>query len=247
MNERAIPILPCRRLDDVAPFYEALGFQVTFRQERPNPYICFTRGGIDLHFFGLESFEPENSLGSVILLVPDTGLLFEEFATGLRAAYGKLPISGIPRITRPRRKQGTTAGFSVVDPGGNWLRVSALGDSEDATDASGTAGASGTVSAPAGRLDRVLLNAARQGDAHGSETTAISVIEAGLQRHPEATDAEKLPLLVYLAELHERTGNHGLARSVLDSVGALELDPEARQVLATELANAEELRRGFEG
>ena len=239
MNERAIPILPCRRLDDVAPFYEVLGFQVTYRQERPNPYICFKRGGIDLHFFGLESFEPENSMGSVILLVPDTGLLFDEFATGLRAAYGKLPISGIPRITRPRRKQGTTAGFSVVDPGGNWLRVSALGDSEDAADAPGSA------SAPAGRLDRVLLNAARQGDARGSEATAISVIEAGLQRHPEATDAEKLPLLVYLAELHERTGTHALARSVLDSVGALELDPEARQALASELADADELRRGL--
>lgn len=238
-KERAVPILPCRRLDDVAPFYEALGFQVTYRQERPNPYMCFTRGGIDLHFFGLESFEPENSLGSVILLVQDTGLLFEEFAAGLRAAYGKLPISGIPRITRPRRKQGTTAGFSVVDPGGNWLRVSALGDYEDAPDASGSA------AAPAGRLDRVLLNAARQGDAHGSEATAISVIEAGLQRHPEATDAEKLPLLVYLAELHERTGNHGLARSVLDSVGALELDSDARQALASELANADELRRGL--
>ncbi|MCO4254277.1 hypothetical protein [Pseudarthrobacter cellobiosi] len=55
--------------------------------------MCFTRGGIDLHFFGVESFEPENSLGSVILLVPDTGLLFDEFAAGLRAAYGKLPIS----------------------------------------------------------------------------------------------------------------------------------------------------------
>ncbi|MGY4542411.1 hypothetical protein ACVWY0_002335 [Arthrobacter sp. UYNi723] len=130
--------------------------------------------------------------------------------------------------------------------------MSALGDSEDAADASGTpgpfgtAGAFGTVSAPAGRLDRVLLNAARQGDAHGSEATAISVIEAGLQRHPEATDAEKLPLLVYLAELHERTGNHALARSVLDSVGALELDAEARQALAAELANADELNRGLQ-
>jgi hypothetical protein len=43
---------------------------------------------------------------------------------GLRAAYGKLPVTGIPRITRPRRKQGAAGGFTVVDPGGNWLRVS---------------------------------------------------------------------------------------------------------------------------
>lgn len=107
------------------------------------------RAGMDLHFFGLESFEPEDSMGSVILLAPDTGLFFEQFAAGLRAAYGKFPISGIPRITRPRRKQGTAPGFSVVDPGGNWLRVSALGDSGDAPDVSRAAGASGAASGSA--------------------------------------------------------------------------------------------------
>lgn len=73
------------------------------------------------------------------------------------------------------------------------------------------------------------------------------MLEAGLQRHPDATDTEKLPLLVYLADLHERTGDRALALAALDTVDALELDAEARQVLATELANAEELRRGFEG
>ncbi|MCP1411245.1 hypothetical protein [Paenarthrobacter sp. A20] len=230
MNERAIPILPCRYLDDIVPFYEALGFKVTFRQARPNPYVCFNRGGIDLHFFGLEAFEPENSMGTAILLVEDTGVLFDEFATGLRAAFGKLPIAGIPRITRPRRKQGTTAGFTVVDPGGNWLRISALGETED--DGSGSES----------RLERVLMSATRQGDSHGDEARAISVIEAGLLRHGEATDAEKLPLLVYLAELHHRTGDPGLAASVLDSVDALTLTSGEREALAAELANAAELR-----
>jgi hypothetical protein len=48
MGETAIPVLPCRRLDDVVPFYAALGFAVTFRQQRPNPYLRLNRGGIDL-------------------------------------------------------------------------------------------------------------------------------------------------------------------------------------------------------
>ncbi|MFE4195693.1 hypothetical protein ACFRJ9_07505 [Paenarthrobacter sp. NPDC056912] len=235
MSERAIPILPCRNVDDIAPFYEALGFQVTFRQERPNPYLCLVRGGIDLHFFGLAAFEPENSMGSAILLVPDTGVLFEEFAAGLRSFYGKLPISGIPRITRPRRKQGTTAGFTVVDPGGNWLRITALGDTEDEAPGTNTS-----------RLGRVLLNAARQGDARGDDAQAVSVIEAGLQRHPDAPDAEKLPLLVYLAELHVRTGNHGQAASALNDINALDLDPEQRRALAEELASAAEIRGSLE-
>lgn len=38
-NETTIPLLPCRSLDDVAPFYQALGFEITYRQERPNPYV----------------------------------------------------------------------------------------------------------------------------------------------------------------------------------------------------------------
>ena len=125
LAEKVTPILPCRDLDELLPFYEALGFAVTYRQARPNPYACVRRGGIELHFFGLAEFDPETSLGNVIIEVPDTLALFDEFAAGLRAAHGKLPITGIPRITRPRRQQGTAGGFSVVDPGGNWLRVSA--------------------------------------------------------------------------------------------------------------------------
>ena len=38
MTERTIPILPCRSIDDVLAFYEALGFAVTYRQERPNTF-----------------------------------------------------------------------------------------------------------------------------------------------------------------------------------------------------------------
>ena len=44
----------------------------------------------------------------------------------LRAAFGKLPVAGIPR-----KRYGMVRGFSVVDPGGNWLRIYKLGDTED--------------------------------------------------------------------------------------------------------------------
>ena len=39
----------------------------------------------------------------------------------------KLPVTG---ILRPRKRYGTVRGFTVVDPGGNWLRISRMGDSE---------------------------------------------------------------------------------------------------------------------
>jgi catechol 2,3-dioxygenase-like lactoylglutathione lyase family enzyme len=229
-SERTIPILPCRHLDDVLPFYSALGFEQTYRQVRPNPYLCLRRGGIDLHFSGVEAFDPAHSLGNVIVVVPDAGALYDAFAAGLRAVYGKLPVAGIPRITRPRRKQGTVAGFSVVDPGGNWLRVSSSGDDEE-------------DAAPVGHLERVLRAAARQGDARGEESVAIAVLDAGLARHTDAPAAERVGVLVYLAELLVRIGDRDRAVATLAEIRALDLDEAVRAARASELATAAEIER----
>ncbi len=225
VHARTIPILACRHLDDVLPFYQALGFTQTYRQARPNPYLALQRGPVDLHFAGVEGYDPTASLGSVIILVADPPALFDEFAAGLRAAYGKLPVAGIPRITRPRRKQGTAPGFTVVDPGGNWLRVSA--DKAD--------------DAPDGRLARALANAARQGDAHGDVDAAVSVLDAALARHADAPAVERVPALVYLAELLGRNGDRERAARTLAALRTLPLDDAERAAVAGDLAAAAEI------
>ncbi len=69
-SERTIPILPCRLLDDVLPFYEALAFEVTYRQARPNPYAVVSLDDIELRFCEPPEFDPERSYGSVIIVVP---------------------------------------------------------------------------------------------------------------------------------------------------------------------------------
>ncbi|WP_432944600.1 VOC family protein [Kribbella sp. CA-253562] len=213
MSVQTVPILPSRDLDDVLPFYLALGFRQTYRQARPNPYLCVSRGdGFDLHFFGLPEHDAQNSLFSVVVSVPDTQALYDEFAAGLRSAYGRLPIAGLPRITRPRRKQGAGAGFSVVDPAGNWLRISSGAEETETGD----------------RFERALLNAARQADARGDEAAGIKVLEAALRRHPDATDQERIPVLIYLAELLIRTG--GPAAAVLDELAALDTSDFADQI-----------------
>lgn len=123
-NERMYPMLPCRDLDDALAFYEALGFVRTYRQLRPNPYAVVAREDMQIHLFGMPAFDPEQSYGSVSVVVPNPDALYHSFADGLRRKYGKLPVAGIPRILRPRKRHGTVYGFSVVDVGGNWLRVS---------------------------------------------------------------------------------------------------------------------------
>lgn len=90
-NAKVTPILPCRDLDDTLTFYEHLGFEVTYRQTRPNPCAGVRRGGIELQFAGIPAFVPQDSYGSVIIGVADTAALFADFAAGLRAGYGKLP------------------------------------------------------------------------------------------------------------------------------------------------------------
>ena len=124
---RTIPLLPCGSIDEIAKFADHLGFLVTYRQVRPNPYVALDRDGLELHYFGIPGFRPEDSYGSCVVITDDIEALFDAFAAGLRAAYGKLPVSGFPRITRPRRRKNNDnrTGFSLVDPSGNWIRVTA--------------------------------------------------------------------------------------------------------------------------
>lgn len=227
-GERTFPILPCRELDDVLRFYEVLGFDVTFRQSRPNAYAVVRRDDLHLHFAAIVDFEAESSYGSVIVVVPDADALYREFADRLRAAYGKLPSAGIPRILRPRLKRGTVGGFSVVDPGGNWLRFSRAGDTEDAQE-------------PSAGLALVLQSAARLGDAKGDHATAARMLDKGLVRHADAPATERVQTLVYRADLALRMGDPRRASDALAEIRALDLDHGARAAVAAELATAAEI------
>lgn len=227
-DERTIPILPCRSLDEILPFYEALGFETSFRQARPNPYAVIRRGALELHFAGIEGFDPEASYGSVIVIVPDAAELYRAFAAGLRAAYGKLPAAGIPRILRPRKKLGTIGGFTVVDPGGNWIRVYRAGETE-----AGQEKVTG--------LALALQSAARQGDAKGDHEIAVRKLDSALARHASAPPVERVPALVYRAELAVRMGDDAQARTTLAEIAALDLSEAARRTLADDLATATEI------
>ncbi|SHF14909.1 VOC family protein [Streptoalloteichus hindustanus] len=115
------------------------------------------REDLQLHFFGLEDFDPEKSYGTCLVYVEDTGALYESFAAGMRAAHGKVLVSGIPRMTRPRRRKntGATSGFSVLDPGGNWIRFFAA-DGDDSEDE--------PREEPTSKLGKALENAIVLGD-----------------------------------------------------------------------------------
>ncbi|WP_432992861.1 bleomycin resistance protein [Dactylosporangium sp. CA-233914] len=212
-NERTVPLLPCASIDEMLEFYGALGFEVTYRQSRPNPYAALRREDLHLHFFAMPGFVPADSYGSCLVLVPDIEALHRAFAEGLRARYGRVPVAGIPRMTRPRARKnaGGVTGFSVVDPGGNWIRVTAIdGGRPPATSAEG-------------KLAVTLENAVVLADSRGDQAQAARILDSALAREDATADVPVLrEALAYRAELAESLGDSATAEAVrtrLESLG----------------------------
>ncbi|GAA0809306.1 VOC family protein [Spirilliplanes yamanashiensis] len=195
-HELTYPLLPCPDIDEIDAFYATLGFERTYRQVRPNPYVALRREDLHLHFFGMPGFDPEQSYGTCLVQVPDVRALWTAFADGMRAAHGKVLVAGRPRMTRPRprRNDGGVTGFSLVDPGGNWIRVFQQRDA-------------GTPP-PADRLARAVENAVVLADSHGDHRQAAKILDGALARAGADTDPAALAeALAYRAELAEVLGD----------------------------------------
>ncbi|WP_147917218.1 hypothetical protein [Ruania zhangjianzhongii] len=191
MHPQVIPMLPCADIDQIAEFYSPLGFKVTYRQVRPNPYLALEGHGFPLHYYGLEAHRAEDSHSTCGVVVPDPEPLFETFAAGLRASYGKLPVSGFPRITRPRPRKnaGGRSGFSLIDPAGNWIRIMRNGTPEPRAEAS--------------PLRESLLNAIVLADSKGDAAQAAKILRGAVRRASQA-DPAMPEARAFLDELDQR-------------------------------------------
>ncbi|MGH3490685.1 MAG: VOC family protein [Actinopolymorphaceae bacterium] len=229
---RTVPLLPCASIDEITSFYEMLGFARTYHQVRPNPYVSLEREQLRLDFFGIAGFRAEDSYGSCLVLVPDTGELFDAFAEGMRAVHGKLLVSGIPRMTRPRKRKNADnlSGFTVIDPGGNWIRIHAVraahADDEPASSA----------------LARSMRSAVVMGDSHGKNDQAARILDSALRRERDtATGADLVEALAYRAELAVRLDDTAGARDFLVQAGEVPLTDAERNSLADTTASLHDL------
>jgi hypothetical protein len=230
-NEITVPLLPCPDIDEIEAFYTMLGFTRTSYQARPYPHVSVRREDINLHFFVLPDFNPEDSYGSCLVIVPDTGELYRAFAEGMRAAHGKILVTGIPRMTRPRRRKNADnmSGFAVIDPGGNWIRIHAA--------------PADSASEPArSRLGKSLDSAVVMGDSRGTADQAVRILDGALARDDAtATPVDLVNALAYRAELAVRTDDPDGAHEFLTRAAAVALTDAERVALADTLTDLRDL------
>lgn len=231
-NEVTVPLLPCPSIDDIVAFYQVLGFHPTYQQRKPNPYVALRREDLHLHFFEIAGFDPEQSYGSCLVLTSDLEGLHRAFVAGMRAAYGKVLVSGTPRMTRPRARKNYDGlgGFSVVDPGGNWIRV--VHNVETAAAPQHTS---------EGRLAKAVANAVVQADSRGDLRQAVRILDSALARPSDDDPVELVEALIYRAELAVALRDPDTAADLLNRAERVVLTADQTERAAPAFENAADL------
>mgnify|MGYP003577708212 CR=1 FL=1 len=111
-----IPILKYAAIDATLTFWETLGFKITYRQDRPYKYAVIEREGCHLHFYHNKSVDISTPANGCLIIVNDIQIVYREFSKGLKGKLGRVPSSGLPRISR-MKPMGTR--FTITDPSGN--------------------------------------------------------------------------------------------------------------------------------
>ncbi len=124
-----IPVLKYIDIPTTLNFWETLGFKITYRQDRLYKYAVVERNGGHLHFYYNKSIEALTPSNGCLMIVNDIQNNYQEFVSGLKKSLGRVPTSGLPRISR-MKPMGTR--FTVTDPSGNSIIFIQRGDKDKA-------------------------------------------------------------------------------------------------------------------
>lgn len=225
----AIPALPCLGLEQTLPFYQTLGFEVVQQQKAPNVYAALQRGEAHLHVFGVKGLDPTKSFSMCLIIVPEVEALHERFTEALRTLLGKVPLKGIPRITR--MKPGQTR-FTVVDPAGNYLLFIRRDEPNPHEQP-----------VPTSPLLKALHAARLYRDYRNDDALAAKALDVALAKNLTAPAVERARALAARAELALALGEAEQAKRLRKELEALPLSPDERQRYSSELTAPEAFER----
>ncbi|MFF2534772.1 VOC family protein [Streptomyces cyaneofuscatus] len=236
MTEKTIPLLPCRTelIQSVVDFYTALGFETTHLQKSPYAYAVVERGAVELQLYGMKDYDPASSHSSCYVLTENVDGLHAAFRSGLKAAYGRIPTRGLPRIGPLKDMSYGVRQFLTTDPTGNTIRVgqviSGEGEEEPAT-------------APKETFARALHMADLFADSKQDYPGAAKIIDRVLKLEDEQpTPVQRVRLLVLRGDIAQRLGDEEGARGWLEEAASAQLSAEERETAHDALARLSDLR-----
>lgn len=129
MGGRIVPIF--RSGDPAADlaFWTALGFEILHDQRRPYIYLSVRRGDLQVDFSG------QVPAATALFLVDDADALNAAFRAGIKAATGRVPRTGTPRIGLVSQQKSDRR-FNMTDPSGNHVIAITPGAQEERLDRS---------------------------------------------------------------------------------------------------------------
>lgn len=120
--EKIIPILPCLSIKEQIKFYEDLGFDIVSIYTSPNQYAVVKYNELEIHFYGDKKMIPSDNPNMCFIKIDDVDAVYEIFTSNFKQKNGKIPRSGIPRISKPRDLKEDRR-FTVSDISGNTFYI----------------------------------------------------------------------------------------------------------------------------
>lgn len=234
MTETTIPLLPCHQIQPVVDFYTALGFETTYLQKSPYPCAVVERGPVQLQFFTMRGYDPAASYSGCYVLTDGVDALHAAFRRGLKAAYGRIPSRGLPRVGPLKDMSYGMRQFLMTDPGGNCIRVGQPVSEDQHMRA-----------VPKETFARALHMADLFVDSKEDLAGAAKIIDRALGLADERpTAVQRLRLLVLRADIAQRLGDDETAGRLLAEAGGVALTEEERagEAVRDALARLAELR-----
>ncbi|ROO86895.1 hypothetical protein EDD29_4478 [Actinocorallia herbida] len=225
-NETTVPLMPCASVEETVGFYEALGFETTYKQNRPYVYLVVRWSGFQLHFGPApEGLDPSRGTsGGCLVLVDAVAPYHAAFVAAMRRTYGKVLGSGLPRITRHR--PGASR-FTLYDPSGNSI-IFIQRDEPAEVEYGGSKKLTG--------LAKALDNARILREFKNDDLQAFRALKSAIRRHgADAPAAERAIVLCHLIDLATILGE--ATDPWLTDLHALYLGPDDRHRVESELGH----------
>jgi hypothetical protein len=231
-NEKVIPMLPCTSINETLEFYQALGFEITYQQAKPNMFASVRYKFIELQFFVKKNWSPS----FCYISVTNVDEVYQAFASGLKAKYGKILSKGNSRITKVNTLKEDRR-FNVIDPSGNWLYIG------QPLEQSGLKNIADFQQHDDSHLAKVLETAYLLAYSKADAPAAAKVLDVAFAKNEAVSATVHFKALVLCADVATMMDDTQVAKVMLDKARAISLREDERNLLQDEVQRMKELEQ----